>query len=79
LIYFGSRSHEIHNNPGLKKYLIRIGIFHTADSSLQGDFKNGLKRSFSLFSISKTAWLVSLLIICTPGWVISSFKKLVKR
>jgi glycosyltransferase involved in cell wall biosynthesis len=78
LIYFGNHPSQIDDNKGLKQYLIRIGLLHVADSSLNGDLKNGLKRAKALFKISMFSGLISILVVCTPRIILSKLITLIK-
>jgi len=74
LDYFGLHKQQMHQVKGLKRYLIRIGMFHVAGSSLQGNLKGGLNRAKAVFRLSPFWGVVSLVVIMTPSSLLRLLK-----
>ncbi|WP_300494102.1 glycosyltransferase family A protein [Marinobacter sp.] len=67
LDYFGRNKQQLRQVKGLKRFLIRIGIFHVAGSSLEGNLKGGFRRAKAVIRISTFWGLVSLIILMVPS------------
>jgi len=64
--YYSVRKEEIKGRPVLKRYLIRIGLFHVAGSKLERDWSGGFRRAFALYNLTKLYGFVGFVIMLIP-------------
>ena len=65
--YYAHNKNELSGRRSLKKYVERIGLKHTANSFLQKEFRDGIRRAFALAKINRCLGILSLCIIAIPA------------
>lgn len=76
LKYFAEDKVLLRQTEGLSSYLVRIGVFHVAGSSMEGNMRSGLKRARAVFRLSPAWGLISLAILLTPSALLTLVKRI---
>lgn len=74
LDYFGLHKEQMHQIKGLRPYLVRIGLFHVAGSSLEGNLQGGFTRVRAVFRLSPLWGMVALMIFMVPSSLLRFIK-----